>query len=101
MRAELFVRAMQRAFVEQVQVIFSEHALVLHFHSAFSDEDRRAADTHPRDSAPVRVDRDMYPTRPAKLDTLQIQNRASLLGRHERVTNQIRAKRTACAACCR
>ena len=40
MRAELLVGAMQRAFVEQMQIEFGEHASVLHFHGSLGDEHR-------------------------------------------------------------
>ena len=56
--------------------------------------------TRTREISPVRsrLDRDVNPARPSKLDTLQVQNRARLLGRDERVPHEVRAQRTARAA---
>ena len=55
-RAKLVISAMQGAFTKKMQIEFREHASVLHFHGAFGDELRRAADPHTRNSCrqPIR-----------------------------------------------
>ena len=72
-RAKLVVRAVQRAFTEQVQIEFSKHASVLHFHGAFGDERCRAADADPGNITSRRLDRNVNPARAPEFHALQIQ----------------------------